>query len=96
VKTGGDYAHYTVETLLAFSTAFAKLLWPSVIIRLHLMHSMQPIVTDNRGVCQSVCQAALHCAEVMRRSHCQITSASCYLSADALGIRTDLIMNNEQ
>jgi len=29
-----------------------------VVIKLHRMHEMQTIVTDVRGVCQSVCHAA--------------------------------------
>jgi len=36
------------------------------IMRLHrmrTMHQMQPIVTDNRDVCPSVCLSLLHCAK---------------------------------
>jgi len=42
--------------------------------RMHAMHEMQPIVTDDRGVCQSVCLSRgsirLHCAKTGPTGHC--------------------------
>jgi len=58
----------------------------SVIFRLHQMHGMQTIVTDDRGVCQSLSQSVYHAPQlggacsvcgVIRCSLCQITFASC-------------------
>jgi len=34
-----------------------------IIIRLHLMHSMQPIATDDCGVCLSRGSTGLHCGK---------------------------------
>jgi len=59
------------------------------IIRLHRMHDMQTIVTDVRGVCQSVCPSVcrsrgltrLYCAGIIRCSLCQITFAFCFVSS---------------
>jgi len=56
-----------------------------IIVRLHRMHEMQTIITDDRGVCQSVCHAAQLSSDacsvhgVIRCSLCQITLASCFL-----------------
>jgi len=66
------------ECVGSFNAAFVKLLSPlrqrpkisySYIIRLHLMHEMQTIVTDDPGVCLS--------GGVIWCSFCQISSASC-------------------
>jgi len=45
--------------------AFAKLLWP--VVRLHRMHEMQTIVTDDRGVCLSHGSTRLHCAKTVEQ-----------------------------
>jgi len=44
---------------------------PSRLHRMHAMHDMQPTVTDDRGVCLTVCHGGstlLHCAETAERT----------------------------
>jgi len=68
-KSSIDAAYLFINLLLLFIIMY--LYTYDSIIRLHRMHVMQTIVTDDRGVCLSVCQSARQSVTQLMASLCK-------------------------